>query len=61
MAFTIFGISIVGVSNFLFKSSSDNEFSFKIQMISVILIILSLFTQGACMVSEEYILKNYNI
>lgn len=40
----ILGIFIVGLSNFLFRKKADDDFSWEIKLISIALIIVSLFT-----------------
>ncbi|CAD8148425.1 unnamed protein product [Paramecium pentaurelia] len=56
----ILGIFIVGLSNFLFRKATSDDFSWEIKLISIALIIVSLFTQAAQYIFEEKLFQQYN-
>lgn len=59
-AFVIVGISLVGMSSFIFpKNSSSSDDNSSMQTISVILILISLITNGILFVSEEKLFSKY--
>ncbi|CAD8177304.1 unnamed protein product [Paramecium octaurelia] len=56
----IIGIFIVGLSNFIYREQSKSDFSWEIKLISILLIILSLFTQATSYIYEEKLFLSYN-
>ena len=55
----LIGITMVGISNFAFSSGQDSKWPASTVAIGMVLLILSLFTNGILFVSEEKLFEMF--